>query len=309
MSLDKDYLHYPQRHYGMDHELYKWSMLSERAPVQWPNDGKLALWVNVNIDFFPLSQRQNPVAVPGGMKMPYPDLRHFSLRDYGNRVGVYRIFQALDKFSVKPTVAINGAMVDRAPYLMKFIAERQDEVLGHGWQMDHLHHGEVDPADEAQWLDASLRKLRGYFKQPVNGWLSPGRMQSAATARLLVEHDIAYMCDWINDEMPYDFRSEAGVLTAMPLSNELDDFFIMGNNLHSEESYAEQLQDACDLLLAEAQSQGGRMLALNIHPWMSGQPHRIGYLEQALAYITAQPGVWSATASEIHQVWQAQQKR
>lgn len=307
MSLDKRYLHYPHRHYGMDHELYKWSMLSERRPVNWPNNAKLALWVNVNIDFFPLNQKQNPVAVPGGMKMPYPDLRHYSLRDYGNRVGIYRIFDALDKYGVTPTMAINGTMIKRAPYLMKLIAERGHEVIGHGWQMDHLHHGEVTTDEEAAWVSQSLDALREYFEQPVKGWLSPGRLQSAATPGLLAEHGIEYMCDWVNDDMPYAFNSSKGNLNAMPLSNELDDFFIMGCNLHSAESYAEQLEDACDLLLSEAQSQGGRLLALNLHPWMSGQAHRIASLEKALAYITRKPGVWSASASDILASWRAQQ--
>ena len=93
----------------------------------------------------------------------------------------------------------------------------------------------------------------------------------------------------------------------MPLSNELDDFFILCNNQHSEDSYAEQIADACDLLLDEAQTQGGRMLALNIHPWLLGQPHRIAALERALAHITAKPGVWSAPASAIHSSWKNQQ--
>jgi allantoinase len=94
----------------------------------------------------------------------------------------------------------------------------------------------------------------------------------------------------------------------MPLSNELEDRFVIMNNQHSEQSWLEQVCDACDYLLAEAEQQGGRILALNIHPWMLGQPHRIAKLEQALAYITNQPGVWSAGANEISQAWQAQQK-
>ena len=306
MSLDKAYLEYPQRSYGMDHELYDWSMLTDRPKISWPDGKNLALWVNLNIDFFPLNQRSNPVAVPGGMKMPYPDLRHFSLRDYGNRIGIYRLFKVLDKFAVKPTIAINGAMVERAPYLMDLIKERGDEVLGHGWQMDMLHHGEVTIDEERQWVANSLNTLRERFAQSVNGWLSPGRLQSANTPQLLKEHDVKYMCDWVNDDMPYSFNTAAGEIMAMPLSNELDDFFILGSNLHSEDSYAEQITDACDYLLGEAEQQGGRLLALNIHPWMLGQPHRISSFERVLEHITQQTGVWSASASDILNAWQQQ---
>lgn len=303
MSLDKSYLEYVKRGYGMDHELYDWSMLTDRPSVQWPNQKKLAVWVNLNIDFFPLNQRSNPTGVPGGMKMPYPDLRHFSLRDYGNRIGIYRLFDALDRFGVKPTIAINGAMVERAPYLMDMIKERGDEVLGHGWQMDMLHHGDVALEEERQWVERSLYALRERFDQPITGWLSPGRLQSANTPTLLKENGVEYMCDWVNDDMPYAFSTGAGSIIALPLSSELEDFFILNNNLHSENSYAEQIMDASDYLLEESTQQGGRLLALNIHPWMLGQPHRIGQLERVLSHITSLDGVWSASASDIVNVW------
>jgi hypothetical protein len=108
--------------------------------------------------------------------------------------------------------------------------------------------------------------------------------------------------------MPYEFRTSGGPLIAMPLSTEIEDYFVIGQNLHSESSWVEQVCDACDLLLAEAAEQGGRILALSIHPWLLGQPHRIGKLEQALEYIMGQPGVWSASASDIADAWQSQQK-
>ena len=115
------------------------------------------------------------------------------------------------------------------------------------------------------------------------------------------------MCDWINDDMPYQFRTPAGEITAMPLSTELEDRFIIMNNLHSEAEYADQIIDAFDYLAGEANDQGGRLLALNVHPWMLGQPHRIGKLEQALRHISESDAVWSASPSEIRSVWQAAQ--
>jgi len=307
MSLDAEHLNYPLRRHGMDHDFYDWSMLENRPRIFWPDGKKLAVWVNVNVQFFPLNEQKNPVPVPGGMKMPYPDLRHYSLRDYGNRVGIFRLFKALDSAGVKPTVAINGAMVERAPYLMDFIAGRGDEVIAHGWKMDDLHHGGLSESAENALISETLSVLRNRFEQPVTGWLSPGRLQSASTPSLLAKNGISYMCDWVNDDMPYAFRTNAGGITAMPLSSELDDFFIMGSNLHSEDSYETQLKDACDLLLNEAEEQGGRLLAINLHPWMTGQPHRIGCLEKALQYIADKQGVWFATASEIQHTWQSQQ--
>ena len=113
MTLDKAHLEYPKRGYGMDHDRYAWSQLSERSPIQWPGGKKLALWINVCVQFFPLNQQGKPFPVPGGMTMPYPDLRHFSLRDYGNRVGIVRILNALDQSGLNASFAINGELAER----------------------------------------------------------------------------------------------------------------------------------------------------------------------------------------------------
>ena len=96
MPLDPSYFDYPHRSYGMDHDFYDWSMLADRNAVQWPNGKQLALWVNVALQFFPLNQRGQPFPPPGGMTTAYPDLRHYTLREYGNRVGIFRILKALD---------------------------------------------------------------------------------------------------------------------------------------------------------------------------------------------------------------------
>lgn len=303
MPLDKSYLEYPHRSYGMDHDHYDWSMLTDRRRISWPGEGKLALWVNVALQYFPLDQEGKPFKPPGGMTTAYPDLRHYTLREYGNRVGVFRILKALDKYNVKASFAINSRLVERYPYLVRRIAERGDEILCHGWDMDTPHYGGMDKAEEAGVIERSLSVLRDATGQRVRGWLSPGKSQSGDTPELLVSNGIDYMCDWINDDMPYAFRTPAGPITALPLSTELEDRFIIMNNLHSEAEYMSQVCDACDFLLAEAGEQGGRMLALNIHPWLLGQPHRIGRLEQILEYVTRQTGVWSAGPGEIRDAW------
>ena len=308
MPLPADHLGYPLRRYGMDHKRYAWSMLAERAPVTWPGGAKLALWVNVAVQFFPLNQSGAPFAPPGGMSTPYPDLRHFTLRDYGNRVGLFRCLDALDAFGVKPTFSVNAAIVDRCPRLVERLASRGDEILASSWHMDTLHHSGMEVGEEAALIDRALRTLREATGQPITGWLSPAGAQSGNTPDLLADRGIRYMGDWLNDELPYAFRTKSGDLTALPLSLELDDAFVIANNLHSEREYAEQIRDACDYLLAEAGATGaGRLLALSIHPWLLGQPHRIAALEAVLEHLAAQTGVWSASGAEIVAAWQEQQ--
>jgi len=307
MPLDPSYFDYPHRSYGMDHDYYDWSMLVDREPVEWPGGNQLALWVNVGLQFFPLNQEGKPFPPPGGMTTAYPDLRHYTLRDYGNRVGIYRFLKAFDKYGIQASFAINSRLAERYPYLVNKIVERGDEILCHGWDMDTPHYGGMDRDEEAGIIAKSLEVLRSATGKPVTGWISPGKSQSFNTPELLVENGIEYMCDWINDDMPFQFRTQAGEITAMPLSTELEDRFILLNNLQSESEYADQIVDAFDYLYAEADQQGGRMLALNIHPWMLGQPHRIGKLEQVLEYITKHDGVWSASAADVRAAWVAAQ--
>lgn len=303
MSLDREHLEYPLRHHGMDHDRYEWSMLADRKAVAWPNGAKLALWVNVSLQFFPLNQRGKPFPPPGGMTMPYPDLRHFTLRDYGNRVGIYRVLDALSDRGVAASFAMNGQLAERCPQLLDTVAG-QGEIIAHGWNMDTPHYGGLDEDEEREQITRTLSLLRAGSGQAVTGWLSPGRNESENTPELLVDEGVSYLCDWVNDDMPYAFHTRKGDLVSLPLSTELEDRFVIQNNLHSESSWVEQVCDAADLLLAEAGEQGGRMLALSIHPWLMGQPHRIGKLEAVLDYLLAQDGVWSATPRSIIEQWQ-----
>lgn len=307
MSLADDYLQYPQRSYGMDHDRYSWSMLADRKPVQWPGGKQLALWVNVNLQFYPMNQRSVPFAVPGGMTMPYPDLRHYSLRDYGNRIGLFRILKALDHYGITPSFAVNSRLLERTPYLVSLLRERGNEILGHGLHMDALHYGGQDENEERGQIKESLDCLRELTQQTVQGWLSPVRSESENTPDLLAEQGIRYFADWVNDDMPYEFKTRSKSLIAMPLSNEVEDRFVIVSNQHSEQSWAEQVEDAANYLLAEAQASGGRMLGLNIHPWLLGHAHRIKFFEAVLAKLSANPAVWSAAPSAILEAWSQQQ--
>ena len=194
---------------------------------------------------------------------------------------------------------MNAALAQRNPYLIRRLVERGDEIIGHGWHMDSPHFGGMDAQAEEDLIKRSLSVLRDATGQEINGWLSPGRSQSKNTPDMLAQQGISYMGDWINDDMPYAFRTESGDITAMPLSLELEDRFILMDNLHSEVEYADQIKDAFDYLYAESEHQGGRLLALAIHPWILGQPHRIGRLEDVLAHIMGHDGVWSASAGQI----------
>ena len=118
MALDPDYLRYPLRRYGMDHDRYGWSMLVDRKPVRWPDGADVALWIKTSLNHFPLTPRKTPVRLPGTMIAPYPDVRVYSWRDYGNRVGVFRLLRLFVRLSLRSDWVVNSRVAERYPYLL-----------------------------------------------------------------------------------------------------------------------------------------------------------------------------------------------
>jgi peptidoglycan/xylan/chitin deacetylase (PgdA/CDA1 family) len=142
--------------------------------------------------------------------------------------------------------------------------------------------------------------------QPVTGWWSPARSSSMNTLDLVAEHGGRYVCDWFNDDMPYPMTTGSGGLHSMPLNYELDDQTVQFHYKQTENEFAEQVEDAMRVLHAESADQGGRVLSVVIHPWMSGQPHRIKALGKALASVMSYDDVWSASGVEILDAFQSQ---
>ena len=283
--LDDAYLSYPNRKLGMDHSRYGFASLQARSDFSWPNGAKLGICVLVTAGFYPLNQQGKPFKVQGGMTTPYPDLRHFSLREYGNRVGIYRVLDALANSSVKPGFAVSSDLIERAPLLVQNLCDL-GEILGYGLNMDALHAGALDETSERAMIQTAAASLRDFSGQAVLGWMSPAKSQSENTPDLLAEQGFRYCCDWVNDELPYLQTTRTLPLIALPFSTELEDRFVLSQNLHSDASWQQQVCDAFDFLWQETEvTQQARLLTLTLHPWLIGQPHRIGALEAVLAHI------------------------
>ena len=307
MSIPDSYLSYANRRYGMDHDRYDWSILPQRKPVVWPNGARVALWVVPALEWFPLDMKGIPFKPPGAMQTAYPDLRHYTLRDYGNRVGIFRVMQALDRHGIRASVAVNAAVAARYPTLLQECTRRKWEIIANGQDMDHLHHAGLDPDDEKKIIADTLATLGNATGQSVRGWLSPAKSESAATLDLLAAAGLDYVCDWVNDDMPYAMRTASNALIAMPHPVDIDDYTILVQNHHTEDDFRDQLCDQFDVLYKESATQGGRIMAISLHPWVIGQPYRIKALEDALQHIMGHDGVWAATGSEILDAWTAQQ--
>ena len=305
MPLPDDHLRYPHRRHGMDHDLYNWSDLRDRPKVTWPGGARVALWVAPLLQWFPIDGTGKPFRAPGGLTMPYPDLRHYTNRDYGNRVGIFRILDVLAELGIPASVCANAAVARRYPALIRDVVAAGHEIVAHGVDMEHVHHGGMSEQDETAIVAEALGILRSVSGQRVTGWLSPGRSQSHATNAIVAAHGIAYACDWANDDMPYTMRTPSGPIHAMPFAQETDDRTVMLDMKQTEDSWLEQVKDRFDTLYAESETQGGRIMSVPLHAWVAGVPYRIGAVREALAYCTGHPGVWAATGADILAAFEA----
>lgn len=299
MSLDPSYLEYPRRQRGMDHDYYPYSNLFERRPVAWPSGKPVAVAVVVNLEWFPILPADKPFRAPGHMVTPYPDYRHYTSREYGTRVGFYRMLDAFAKVGARVSVAVNAAIAQRYPQIVADILAAGHEIVAHSTDMNGTIASGLPEDEERALIAASLDALEQASGTRPRGWMSIARSQSFNTARLLVEAGVDYMCDWVNDDLPYRFATPAGALVNVPINHELSDRQVITVQQNSADSYAEQMRDAYTLLAGEAAQCGGRMLALNVTPYVMGLPYRIGSLEVLLEWLAAQPGAAFHSLGEI----------
>jgi allantoinase len=303
MSLDPAYLDYPNRRHGYDHDLYPWSALHQRAPVQWPDGKAVALWVCVSLEFFPLTPSDTPFRAPGHMQTAYPDYRHYTARDYGSRIGVYRLLDAFAAAGVRVSFATNALIADRYPELIADILAAGHEIIAHSTDMNGTIDSTLPIEEERALITQSLDTLERVTGTRPSGWLSIARSQSWHTADLLREAGMHYCCDWVNDELPYRFTNG---LINLPLNHELSDRQIINVQQHGIDSYAEQVRDAFSWLAAEAARLGGRMLPLHVTPYIIGLPYRIDAFAALLADLAGRAETWNATGGEIVAAWEAQ---
>jgi peptidoglycan/xylan/chitin deacetylase (PgdA/CDA1 family) len=306
MSLDPAYLEYAARRRGMDHDLYPYSSLFQREPMRWPGRKQVAIWCVVSLEWFPMVPSDKPFRAPGHMQTPYPDYRHYTAREYGTRIGLYRLLDAFAKIGAKMSVAANSAIAERYPQVIEDILAGGHEIIAHSTDMNGTIATGLAEEEEQQLIANSVATLERVSGTRPRGWLSIARSESWNTPRLLAEAGLDYVCDWPNDELPFRMSTEAGTIVNLPLNHELSDRQIITVQQHSADSYVQQMRDAYSWLAAEAGQHGGRMLPLHLTPYIVALPYRIAAFEGLLAWLADQSGAWFARGDEILDAWSAQ---
>ena len=269
-------------------EFFPYLPLIERPKMKWPNGARIAVWVVPNIEHFHLEM--GPAA---------PDVRNFARRDYGNRVGIWRLMEVLAKHGIRGTVALNGEVAQHYPQIMQECATLKWELMGHGLTNSAMLSG-LTIEDERKVIQETRAAVES-CGQKMRGWLGPGLTETWNTLDLLKEASVEYVADWCNDDLPYVMNNG---LFSIPYSLELNDMPLFAMPSISIADFEQRIKDTFDVLYEEGGA-SGKAMCIALHPFLIGAPHRIGYLDRALKYIVGHDDVWLATGSEIIDAYRA----
>ena len=269
--------------------LYPYQAIIDRPPVRWPGGARVALWVVPNIEHFHLD------LFPSA-----PDVRNFSRRDYGNRVGIWRLMETMEKYACRGTVALNSEVGIHYPPIMKAAIELGWEFMGHG-NTNSITLTGLDRDVEAAVIAETKRVIESYG-QRMRGWLGPALSETWNTMNLLQEAGVEYVADWVHDDLPVEMNNG---LHSIPYTLELNDMPLFNNPSISIADFQARICDTFDVLYEEG-ARHPRAMCIALHPFLIGAPHRIRYLDAALAHITGHRDVWLATGGEIIDAFKAQ---
>jgi allantoinase len=277
----------------MDNDLYDYSPITEREPVRWPGGARVAFYVGLNVEHFLVDQPSTSLNQATSALVPDP--LNYGWRDYGPRAGIWRLMQIFDRHRIRPSVLLNSDVTGRYPQIIKAGLERDWAWLAHGANNSTLQTGMAEDTERA-YLAKVIETIELATGHRPRGWLGPGLTETFQTPRLLAELGLSYVLDWTSDDQPY--RLKVPGMLSVPYSVELNDLGIFTMQGATGAQFVQIVTDQLDQLYAESAG-SGRVMALALHPFVSGQPFRAKYLDQALEYVTSHPGVWLTTSDEI----------
>jgi len=276
-----------------------YSAIVDRAPLKLPSDARVAVWTIVNVEEWSIERAMPRTVLPppqsGNAGQPLlPDLPNWAWHEYGMRVGFWRFLEALNKHGLKATLAINGSVVKTYPRIAEAALKAGWEFMGHGYLQRPMHHVE----DQKKAIADTVAAIRGFTGKKPRGWESPGLTETYETIDWLAEAGIEYVADWVLDDQPCTIETAHGPIVSVPYTVEMNDIALMVLQHHPSEEWLRRGVDQFDRLYAEGEK-SARIMAISVHPYISGVPHRIGYLEKLYEYILQRPGAVVWTGEQI----------
>ena len=277
------------------HGRYPYSALPDRPVYDWPGGRRLAVYIALNLETFEFGAGLGAELAPGG---PQPDVLNYAWRDWGNRVGAWRLRDLLETLALPASVLANSRLYEDCPGLIEAFRARGDEIVGHG-RTNAERQGDLDEAAERVLIAEATQALtRGEGRAP-GGWLGPWISQSRVTPDLLAEAGYRYLLDWCHDDQPIWFRTRTRPILAVPYPQELNDIPAIVARKETGRAFAQAIRDGFDEMLAQS-AKAPLVMGIALHPYIVGQPHRLRPLREALAYIAGhRDRIWLTTAGEI----------
>lgn len=279
-----------------DPNLYDYWPYEGRPKILWPGGKKLAFWIAPNIEYYEFDPPQNPSRPP--WPRPNPDITGYSQRDWGNRIGHWRLMDLMDKYGMRGSISLSIGLVDHHPEIIEACVARNWEFFSHGIYNTRYSYG-MDEAQERAVLEDSIRTVEQATGQRIRGYLAPALTHTEQTLDLIAEHDFWYSCDLFQDDQPQPLKTKTGKLVSMPYSLEVNDVITYSVQGWSPQRYTDLLKRHFDQLLKEGE-QSGTVMCIPLHAYLVSQPHRIRIFEEALKHIAAHSDdVWITTGAEI----------
>ena len=280
------------------HGRYDYSAIVKRPNYDWPGGKRLAVYLAINIEHFSFV---GGVGHSVSSELPSPDPRTFAWRDYGNRVGVWRLYDLLDELNVPACHLVNTAVFDYCPEVMEPILARGDEVIGHG-RTNAERQGQWWEEDEKRFIAEVRDRITQQTGRAPRGWMGPWMSQSNVTPDLLKEAGFTYLMDWPCDDQPVWLRTRSGKLMSVPYSLEINDSPQLLVRMHSPEQFGTMIVHQFEEMLKQSEKQP-LALGIALHTMIVGQPYRLHALREALTHIVNHPQrdkVWFTRPGEIY---------
>ena len=272
-----------------------YSPISERAPLKLPDGARMVVWVIVNVEEWdPTQPMPRTVLPPPAGGSPSPDVPNWAWHEYGNRVGFWRFTQIFDEFGIPVVLAINGSALAAYPPIVRAARERGWEFMGHGFTQRNMQKVANERADIRKTREA-IAKATG---TPPRGWLGPGLTETWETPDLLAEEGYDYVADWVLDDQPVWLKTRTGRILNVPYTQECNDVAMIAVQHHSASEYADRALDQFEQIHADA-ADSARVMALVVHPYLMGVPHRVKHLRRVLEVIRQKRDVLFWTGAQI----------
>ena len=277
------------------HNRYDYSAITNRPDYDWPGGKRLAVYIGLNLEHFAFGEGLGAELAPGG---PQPDILNYAWRDYGNRVGAWRMLEMFDALNLPASVLANSVMYDYAPDLMKAFSARGDEIVGHG-RTNSERQSVLSPKDEEALIVEATEVLATAEGKAPKGWLSPWIAESSVTPDLLKKAGYDYTLNWCMDDQPVWMRTEHGPLLSIPYPQEANDIPSIVARKDGAAAFADIIIDNFDEMLDQSQKQP-LVMGIALHPYLVGQPYRLRQLRRALNHICQhQDDIWITQAGSI----------